>query len=75
MSEPIKELNIDGKTYVVTCFGESVQTALRYREVWVEQLSKERLAVAKTEAAIRQLDSELLAAVNTEIASWETKAE
>lgn len=65
--EAPKTLTIDGTEYAVTDFSETVQRLVSIHTEWRQDLVKERLAVAKTEAAIRALDVELTQTVAAEI--------
>lgn len=61
-------ITIDGKEYPVSQFSETVQRLVAIHTEWRNDLATERLAVAKTEAAIRALDAELAQAVQKELA-------
>ena len=52
-------ITVDGKEYPVSGFNETVQRLVAIHTAWRNDLQEERLAVAKTEAAIRALDVEL----------------
>ncbi len=52
-------ITVDGKEYPVSGFSETVQRLVAIHTAWRNDLQTERLAVAKTEAAIRALDVEL----------------
>lgn len=60
-------ITIDGKEYPVSSFSESVQRLVTIHTAWRNDLTKERLAVAKTEAAIRGVDTELAQLVAEEL--------
>ena len=60
-------LTIDGTEYQVADFSETVQRLVSIHTEWRGDLIAERLAVAKTEAAIRALDAELTQAVSSEL--------
>ena len=61
-------ITIDGKDYPVSQFSETVQRLVAIHTEWRNDLAEERLAVAKTEAAIRSLDAELAQTVQKELA-------
>lgn len=65
--EAPKSLTIDGVDYQVADFSESVQRLVQVHTFWRNDLNTERLAVAKTEAAIRNLDAELTQLVAAEL--------
>ena len=64
-------ITIDGKDYPVSQFSETVQRLVAIHTEWRNDLAEERLAVAKTEAAIRALDAELSQTVQKELAPAE----
>lgn len=66
--EAPKTVTIDNKEFPVDSFSETVQRLVAIHTEWRNQLAAERLAVAKTEAAIRALDAELSQAVSKELA-------
>ena len=68
-------LNVNDVEYPVGDFSQTVQNLLGIRTEWANDLQQERLAVAKTEAALRALDVELAEHVNKEIAAAETTVE
>ena len=55
--------------YPIADFSETVQRLVAIHTEWRRDLQKERLATAKTEAAIRALDSELSQAVEAELSA------
>lgn len=59
---------VDGKEYPISSFSEVVQRLATIHTEWRNQLSAEKLDVAKTEAALRQLDAELSQTVTKELA-------
>lgn len=65
MSEDRKEtkIRINGKDYILETLPVKIQTLLKYHAVWDVEAQKQRLDVAKTEAAIRDIQRE----INTEI--------
>jgi hypothetical protein len=67
-TEPTKTITVDGTEYPVTQFSETVQRLVAIHTEWRNDLTKERLAVAKTEAAIRSLEAELSQTVTKELA-------
>ena len=68
-------LTIDGAEHQVADFSETVQRLVQIHTAWRNDLAKERLAVAKTEAAIRGLDAELAQNVAKELAAKAAPAE
>jgi len=66
--EAPKTITVDGKEFPVDGFSETVQRLVTIHTEWRNDLAKERLAVAKTEAAIRAVDAELAQAVAKELA-------
>jgi hypothetical protein len=60
-------ITIDGTEYPVADFSVNVQRLVEIHAEWRNELATERLAVAKTEAAIRSLDAELTQAVAAEL--------
>ena len=68
-------ITVDGTEYPVTGFSETVQRLVAIHTEWRNNLQDERLAVAKTEAAIRALDAELSQAVAAELAAKNAPAE
>jgi hypothetical protein len=62
-------ITIDGVDHPVSAFSDSVQRLVQIHTEWRNQLSTERMAVAKTEAAIRALDTELTQLVSAELAA------
>lgn len=60
-------ITIDSVEHKVADFSETVQRLVAIHTEWRNQLVEERLAVAKTEAAIRSLDAELSQTVTTEL--------
>jgi hypothetical protein len=68
MTEPVKTLTIDGVEHEVSKFSEAVQNLVIIHSQWSTDLVKERMNVAKTEAALRGLDAELSKLVSEELA-------
>lgn len=60
-------ITVDGKEYPVSGFGETIQRLVSIHTAWRNDLQKERLDVAKSEAALRALDVELSQAVQAEL--------
>lgn len=60
-------LTVDGKEYPVSGFSETVQRLVVIHTAWRNDLQTERLAVAKSEAAIRALDAELSQTIAAEL--------
>ena len=67
-------ITIDGVVHEVAKFGETVHRLIAIHTEWRNDLSVERLAVAKTEAAIRALDAELTQVINDELKAAESPA-
>lgn len=65
--ETPKSVTVDGVEYPLTQFSETVQRLVGIHTSWRSDLVEERLAVAKTEAAIRAVDVELSALINLEL--------
>lgn len=61
-------ITIDGTEHQVSSFSETVQRLVEIHTTWRNDLTVERLDVAKTEAAIRGLDTELSGLVAKELA-------
>ena len=68
-------ITIDGTEHAVAGFSETVQRLVVIHTAWRNDLNTERLAVAKTEAAIRALDAELAQVVAKELAAKAAPAE
>jgi hypothetical protein len=62
-------ITIDGAEHAITEFSETVQRLVAIHTEWRNDLVKERLTVAKTEAAIRALDAELTQTIQAELAA------
>lgn len=60
-------ITIDGVEHPVAVFSENVQRLVAIHTEWRNEVAKERLAVAKTEAALRSLDAELSQLVGAEL--------
>jgi|SRR5579859_1801820 len=61
-------ITVDGKEYPVSGFNENIQRLVAIHTAWRNDLQEERLALAKTEAAIRALDVELSQNVQAAVA-------
>ena len=61
-------ITIDGVEHQVADFSTQVQQLVAIHTEWRKDLATERLAAAKTEAAIRNLDAELTQLVAKELA-------
>lgn len=70
-----KTITIDGAEHAVDSFSETVQRLVTIHTTWRNELATERLAVAKTEAAIRALDVELSQTVAKELEAKNAPAE
>jgi len=66
--EAPKTITVDGNEYPVGTFSEVVQRLVAIHTEWRNELAAERLAIAKTEAALRALDAELSQTVAKELA-------
>lgn len=73
--EAPKTVTIDDVEHPVSGFSEGVQRLVEIHTQWRSDLAGERLALAKTEAAIRNLDAELTQMIMTELKARETPAE
>lgn len=62
-------ITVDSVDYPVSGFSESVQRLVAIHTEWQNELSKERMAVAKTEAAVRALNAELTQLVSSELSA------
>lgn len=62
-----QEITLDGVTYSINNFSQSVQAMVNVRSRWESDLAEERAAVLKTESAIRALDVELAKTVQQEL--------
>lgn len=60
-------VTIDGKEYPVSQFSQNVQQLISVHTIWRNELTKERLKVAKTENALRALDAELSQTIAQEL--------
>ena len=67
-------ITIDGVEHKVSSFSDTVQRLVMIHTEWRNELVSERLAVAKTEAAVRSLDAELSQTVAAELAAPEADA-
>lgn len=67
--EAPKTITVDGKEHPVESFSEVIQRLVSIHTAWRNELADERLAVAKTEAALRALDAELTERVGKELAA------
>jgi hypothetical protein len=61
------EIILDGQTYKVSDFSESVQALVNVRTKWEGDLAEERAAVLKTESAIHSLDIRLTKLITEEL--------
>lgn len=67
-------LTIDGKSFAVADFSDKVKNLIAIRTEWQNDLVKERLMVAKSEAALRGVDAELAQLVSEELKAKEEPA-
>jgi hypothetical protein len=67
--ETPRTLTVDGTEYEVTSFSQQVQQLVVIHTQWKADATKERLALAKTEAAVRAVEAELSQLVGKEIAA------
>ena len=58
---------LDGVEYPVAQFSDNARKLIGIRQVWYSQVEEERLAVAKSEAAIQNLDGQLSALLKSEL--------
>lgn len=58
--EKTTPIAINGRQYVLEHLPKRVQALLQYHAMWEQDLSKQRLEVAKTEAALRDLQREIM---------------
>ena len=70
-----KTVTIDDVEHPVSGFSEGVQRLVEIHTQWRSDLAGERLALAKTEAAIRNLDTELTQMIMTELKEREIASE
>lgn len=68
-------ITIDGVEHEVSKFSDTVSRLVDIHTSWRNELQDERMAVAKTEAAIRSLDAELTQTISKELAPAEPVAE
>lgn len=61
-------ITVEGTEYPLTAFSETVQRLVAIHTEWRNQQQTEKLALAKTEAALRALDAELMQVVAKELA-------
>ena len=61
------KITVDQKEFDVEQFSDGVKQLIAIMNTWQSQLADERLAVAKTEAALRSLNQELSAAIKAEV--------
>jgi hypothetical protein len=66
MTEQIKTITIDNVEYEVEKLSPKTQALVRIYQKWVEEQQKQRLDLAKTEAALRDLSRELTEVVKNE---------
>lgn len=62
-------INVDGTEYPLSGFSDQVRRLIDVRNIWINQLDKERLDVAKTESAIQGLETQLTNLVKAELAT------
>jgi len=67
-----KTITYNGQIYQLDNFDEKVGQLVSIHETWKADVVKERLALAKTEAALRSLESELAVLVEQQLAVWNT---
>lgn len=60
-------ITIDGTVHEVSKFSDTVKRLVDIHTEWRNELAEQRLAVAKTEAAIRSLDAELTQTIAKEL--------
>lgn len=69
MTVPTPEIILDGVSYNLSNFSQTIQAMVNMRNRWEIELSQERAAVLKTESAIRSLDDQLSKIVTEELAA------
>jgi hypothetical protein len=60
-------VTIDGKEFPVSQFSDNVKQLIAIHTQWRNELTEERLKVAKTENALRALDAELSQTIAQEL--------
>lgn len=68
MTEPIKNIIVDGVAHPVDEFSAQIQSLVKVRQDWVTELDVLRGSVLKNEMAINKLDVELSNLVAKELA-------
>lgn len=67
MKETQPEIILDGVSYNINNFSQTVQAMIQVRTRWEEDLQRERSAVLKTEQAMKALDDQLSKIVQDEL--------
>lgn len=67
--EELKTIVIDGQEYDLSMFSPNVQRLTQIIILWEKELQEQRIATAKTEAALREANREISALVATELQS------
>jgi uncharacterized coiled-coil protein SlyX len=65
--EAPQTITIDNQEFPISQFSEQVKNLIEIHTQWRNELTEERLAVAKTENALRALDSELAQTIAKEL--------
>lgn len=65
--QPPATLTVDGTEYPIEQFSDTIRRLVDIHTLWRSELQTERMAVAKTEAAIRALDAELAQNISAEL--------
>lgn len=63
----LQTIIIDGQEYDLSMFSPRVQRLTQIILLWENELTEQRLEVAKTEAALRQANAEITALVKEEL--------
>lgn len=72
--EPAQTITIDGVEHQVADFSDTVKRLVAIYSEWQNEAVAERLALAKTEAAIRGLDAELVQTIKSELTAKAAEA-
>lgn len=67
--EQLDKITIDGVDYQTELLSTKAKSLLSIHQDWSAELKNQRLAVAKTEAALRDLSREIITVVKSEAAN------
>lgn len=67
MENQLKTILIDGQEYDLSMFSPLVQRLTQIILLWEKELQDQRLALAKTEAALREANREIAEAIKKEL--------